>query len=195
MGLGRFLVEWVKVAATHDWKMAPRVWSAVTLILAMCGYLASRIPALDPTAGRLAWLIPLIAFAVLGALRLILAPYWIYREAEERARSLAGQVSTVEKTQDVRESLGQLLKEGNEIAGRCITESLPVPNDWANKWAAKTETFLRERIGESYVIRFRSSSGLPVAVSNIQSAEHRKLWANLRTRLARLELFLQELSD
>lgn len=82
MSFSRFLWRWFVVALTRDWKTSQVVWAIVALTLAGLGWLASRTPDLQETVSDLAWKLPLGAFAALGALRAVIAPYWIYRDKE-----------------------------------------------------------------------------------------------------------------
>ena len=96
---------------------------------------------------------------------------------------------------DIREHLGQLLFEGQELQRQCGNEKEPAPTAQAQEWADKTEGYLAENLGESYIARFRSSAGLPMAANSISSLDHRNLWAGLHVRLARLTQFVEELSQ
>jgi len=95
----------------------------------------------------------------------------------------------------IRVDLAALANEGMALARRCTNESEPPPTEEANQWARRTEDFLRTRLDDSYVARFRSHSGLPPMTTSIQSAPHRNLSVKLRVRLARLNQFLEKLAE
>jgi len=94
----------------------------------------------------------------------------------------------------IRVKMAEFIKEGLALTRRCANESEPPPTEEADEWAARTESFLRTNLDESYVARFRSSSGLPLWATSINSAPHRKLSTGIHVRLARLNQFLEELS-
>jgi len=94
----------------------------------------------------------------------------------------------------IREQLAAFVQEGMELRRLCANEGVPPPIQQADEWAMRTEAFLRDKLDESYVARFRNSSGLPLTANSISSIPHRNLWGAIYTRLARLNQFLEELS-
>ncbi len=120
----------------------------------------------------------IVPFVMLGLVTVGLTGWQAYR--------------TQSRSQTVREGLGSLIGEGRAIQLRCAEESSPVPEQEANEWASKAETFLRDHLGDSYVSRFRSHAGLPMSATTISSNPHRQLWGNIHFRLARLEQFSEE---
>jgi len=112
-------------------------------------------------------------------------------EAAELKKQLAGRQSRVA----IREALGSLLMEGQELQRRCANEKEAPPSAEAEEWAEKTEACLSEQLDPSYIARFRSHAGIPMAACSISSIEHRNLWAGLQVRLARLTQFVEELSQ
>ena len=107
-----------------------------------------------------------------------------------KARAYAAQM----ERRAIRVKMAKFIEDGLALKRRCTNESESPPTDEANKWAARTEAFLRADLDESYVARFRSGSGLPPWTTSIQSTEHRNLSSGLHVRLARLNQFLEELS-
>lgn len=90
-----FIFLWVKTAILRDWKVGQVVWAIVGLILALVGWLVSQRPKWEAVVGDLTWQVPLAAFAILGAGRAILAPYWIIREMEGKNDNLRQEISTL----------------------------------------------------------------------------------------------------
>ena len=89
--------------------------------------------------------------------------------------------------------LGEFIKEGGKIQVRCGNEKESPPNEEAHDWATGIEEFLRSKLDDAYIARFRNSAGLPHVAVAIESRAHRNLWNVVRTRTARLHEFLAEL--
>ena len=90
-------------------------------------------------------------------------------------------------------ALGEFLEEGRRLVEQCHKQEEPAPEEEANGWADRVETFFRENLDESYVARFRNHQGLPMGATSISSRAHGNLSSGIGTRLARLEQFLAEL--
>ena len=99
-----------------------------------------------------------------------------------------------EAGEGVLDALGAFLAEGDELNLRCHNEKELPPNDEADKWDDREAEFLRERLGESYIARFRSGAGLPMGLTSIASKDHRDLSSGIKVGTARLEQFIAELS-
>jgi hypothetical protein len=106
--------------------------------------------------------------------------------------NLRQQLDDRQRRARIREALGSFMLTGRALQRQCGDESKLAPNKEADDWAADVEKYLRDTLGESYVARFRSHSGLPMTGNSIQSIPHRNLWGGLDTRLARLEQFIEE---
>jgi hypothetical protein len=100
-----------------------------------------------------------------------------------------------QRKREIRDKLGMFLEQGRVLAAKCQEENKPVPETEANAWAANTENYLRQVLGEGYVARFRNSAGLPLMVTSIQEPQHRNLWSGISIRNARLAEFIAELRD
>lgn len=98
------------------------------------------------------------------------------------------------KKRAIRVALGKFLGEGQSLMSRCGDEQIDPPSTEADRWAAEAESFLSENLDNSYIARFRSGSGLPLAANSIASLPHRKLWGGLHLRVARLQEFIKEQS-
>jgi len=116
------------------------------------------------------------------------------KEKEVR-QDLEAQLEQRQQRREIRESLGGFLTQGRQLRSRCANEQEPPPNAEGDEWAATVETFLRERLGESYIARFQSDAGLPLSATSISSIPHRMLWGRINTRMARLQQFLEELGS
>ena len=108
---------------------------------------------------------------------------------ESRVRELTGEINSQEKKKKIRLSLGKFIDEGRAIEAQCADETRPPPSQETNFWAQRTEAFLRENLDESYISRYRDSSGMPMTANSISSVPHRNLWAQVYYRVARLHEF------
>jgi hypothetical protein len=126
----QFYRRWAKTTFEHPWGIAEKIGTVLAFGLPLIAWLASKwrwLPVIpEPVMNRLMWQAPLGIMLVLSLFRIILAPYWIYRErhlaAVEREKELAGQLS-------VRAELN-LNKEWKELAARFETLPNYVRADW-----------------------------------------------------------------
>ena len=171
---------------------ASDAWSRVVEFVLVAGFL---IPPLTDafrstlTANR--YWITLASFLLLVLFGTLESTYGATKSVERRARDAQRQAAELkerltshESQGGRREALGQLLLEGQHIQQQCGNEKEPAPSAQAQEWADKTEGYLAENLGESYIARFRSSAGLPMTANSISSLDHRNLWAGLHVRLA-----------
>lgn len=100
-----------------------------------------------------------------------------------------------QRRREIGEAVGWLWSEGTELRNQCTNEREPPPVGEFNDWVARTEEYLAAHLDASYIARFRDSAGLSAPPTKIQSRAHVALWASIWTRLARLEQFIQELTD
>ena len=96
---------------------------------------------------------------------------------------------------EIREILGEFIKGGEQIKRRCYNEKQKAPEEESLNWARGVAKYLTARLGSDYEASFYNSDGLPLGVSTIQSAEHRRIESFIRCRIARLQQFLAELRD
>src|SRR6185312_5307355 len=61
----------------------------------------------------------------------------------------------ISSRRDTRERLEALLSEGRALLARIKDPQQGLPNVAADQWAQRTELYLRERLGELAVARFR----------------------------------------
>lgn len=162
--------------------LAVLIW-AVPLALAALGFVVALRPAQSKRA-RNYFLLSFVLIALLGVFSTTFQTYWAGAKTE--AESAARRAN--------REKLAEFVKEGLDLRRRCANESEPAPAAEADEWAKRTEAFLRSSLDESYVARFRNSSGLPLTATSISSIPHRNVWGWVCDRLARLNEFLEELS-
>jgi hypothetical protein len=178
-------------------------WSRIVELVLLAGFLIPPLSdAFRKTLTANLYLITFVSFLGLLLFGILESSHEVLRGWEKRAREaeheaagfkkqLAGRQSRVA----IREALGSLLMEGQELQRRCADEREAPPSAEAEEWAEKTEACLSEQLDPSYIARFRSHAGIPMAACSISSIEHRNLWAGLQVRLARLTQFVEELSQ
>ena len=71
-------------------------------------------------------------------------------------------MDTSAKRLAIREALGQLLSEGDELAKQCLKENESQPSDEAERWNSEAVEYLDDNCGSDYVARFSNSAGLPM---------------------------------
>jgi hypothetical protein len=94
---------------------------------------------------------------------------------------------------DIREHVGEFISQGNDLMRECGNNNAPPPIQTANEWAGRTEEFLAEQLGKSYVTRFRDGTGAPSMSLNGADAIHQNVWFGIYIRVLRLERFSGEL--
>jgi hypothetical protein len=92
----------------------------------------------------------------------------------------------------VRERLETLLSDGRGILARIADSQAPLPNLEADEWAQRVEVYLREKLGEVYVARFRRD--LPEMYGDAAvPASRLAYWRAVRNRLVNLQTTIAEL--
>lgn len=96
----QFYWLWLKVAISHAWSIAEIVGFALVLLIPIVPLIFPKMQ--ESSLAPLAWKIPLGVLAIIGFVRLISAPYWIYRDrhqtAQERENVLMADLSTRNET-------------------------------------------------------------------------------------------------
>jgi hypothetical protein len=93
----------------------------------------------------------------------------------------------------IRDGLGSFVAEGNDLKELCRDATKQVPLDQTYEWANTVEAFLSTQLGQSYVNRFRDSTGvLPMSPAGL-GGEHLNVWSYIYSRIFRLEQFSQQL--
>ena len=89
----------------------------------------------------------------------------------------------------IREGLGSFVAEGNDLKEQCRDATKQAPLGQACEWANRVEAFLSTQLGQSYVNRFRNSTGVSLAFPAGLGGEHLNVWNYVYSRLFRLEQF------
>lgn len=133
-----------------------------------------------------------VAWVVIFIFRLVfVSPYKLWKEAREKI----DQMTPFKTSKEIRIKLGAFLEEGGNIIDACFNESDPAPIAKAEAWDATVSSYLREALDESYVNRFGNSSGIPMTTCSLHLPDHRNIYGQLYTRLARLQEFIAEFRE
>jgi len=91
-----------------------------------------------------------------------------------------------------REQLEAFLADGRAILGQISDPQKELPNRAADEWAQRTEIYLREKLGELYVARFRKDVN-ELYGDAAMSGSRLAYWRAVRNRLVNLETMIAEL--
>lgn len=139
--------------------------------------------------------IPIQVWVAVALVSLVIAQFLAFHGLREQRDKLKKQLDDKSRKRAIREALGEFLEEGRLLQRQCGNERETPPNEEADDWAARTEAYLSEHRGQSYVSRFRSGAGLPMTMNSIASVPHRNVWGYIHIRLSRLQQFIAELTD
>jgi hypothetical protein len=96
----------------------------------------------------------------------------------------------------VREGIGKLIEEGQNLQNECADAATPLPKEAVIDWETQAKAFLSANLGPSYVTRFGDPIGasplLTVSMSAM-SDDRRNLFIGIYVRIFRLEQFSQQL--
>ena len=96
---------------------------------------------------------------------------------------------------DIRNRLTSLIEEGRRLLGQIRDASRDLPAAAADQWAQRTEVFLRDRLGDRYLVRFRKEVdemyGDDLSVPPARLA----YWRAVRNRIANLEAIVAEFPE
>lgn len=141
------------------------------------------------------WSIPFWALVAVIAWRLVRAPLEIWREDQATITGLGAAADSDAKRKAIRMEFAQLIHDGETIMTRCRDPEDATVQDDANAWGDRAEAKIIELLDESYIPRFRSSTGTP---SNVivgpGSKENGGYWSGVRNRVFRLQEFTREVS-
>jgi hypothetical protein len=112
--------------------------------------------------------------------------------ADIRIPELKGELDDREKRRSIRITLGNLLQQGLQLMAVCADETRPSPETEADAWAARAEGFFHASLDDSYVARFRTSSGFSFSIGSIKSPQRNNLWNGINNRTTRLQEFIKE---
>ena len=119
------------------------------------------------------------AALVLGALAVAGTSYSTYRAYVEVGRQQSERA-------EVRLRLENFITEGRTLLGQIRAAGQALPTTAADEWAQRAEVFLRDRLGDRAVARFRQDASELYGEANI-AAQRMGYWRAVRNRVVNLE--------
>jgi hypothetical protein len=128
-----------------------------------------------------------VAALIIGALAIGAGYYakFAARSQNEQQQSLRDQV---------REDLQTRILEGRTLLGQIRDAQRELPARPADEWALRSENYLRDKLGERYVARFRKESNDLYGDAAIPGPRM-GYWRAVRNRVVALELIVSELTE
>jgi uncharacterized membrane protein len=94
----------------------------------------------------------------------------------------------------VREQIETYILEGRTLLGQIRDAQRELPSRPADEWAQRSELYLRERLGDRYVTRFRKDANDLYGDTTI-AGPRMGYWRAVRNRVVNLELIAAELTE
>jgi hypothetical protein len=203
----QFFWLWIKTAFSHSWDRAQSIGTAIVVAI---GLLALFVPSAKANeAGVIA-----IAFGLIIAGRLLLSPYWLYREArrerdaansernalraqlENRVEETRRSESTKRLKDTIILQLSRLMAMGDRLLIKTRSlQSGPEIDAEAEKWFQTTKDFILASLGEAATAWFINTSGSTPADGAPDARyfwEARVLFDSINTRLHRLNEIIEK---
>lgn len=95
----------------------------------------------------------------------------------------------------MRDQIGDFIAQGNALLAAICNKDNDfgqVTNE-SNGWANEVEDFLRTKLGDSYVLRFRNAANLPLGEPVGIGQQRLSYWRGVRARVLNLDRFSGEL--
>jgi hypothetical protein len=136
-------------------------WQPILAAIATGSGLASLVVNTHVKGHRPAkWILP--AVACIGAVAMLGGTFYqqhqiiAARDADaRRARD------EMQRRTEIRTQLSRFIDEGTQLMRLCADTNAPIPAQEADKWGNRIESFVRMRLGESYVSRKKNPGPLP----------------------------------
>jgi hypothetical protein len=109
----------------------------------------------------------------------------------------AGRIQSEQHQADrnaVREQIETYILEGRTLLGQIRDAQRELPSRPADEWAQRSELYLRDRLGERFVIRFRKDANDLYGDTTI-AGPRMGYWRAVRNRVVNLELIAAELTE
>lgn len=163
------------------------LWLAAAVIAIVNGVLAMLIAKMP--ARQSVFQLRLAALAIaLGVVALGVAVYDRYHARAQVERLQTDRV-------DIRKRLENFALEGRGLLGQIKDDRRELPTRAADDWAQRVEIYLRDKLGERAIIRFRKEVD-PVYGNDTTIAPARMgYWQAVRSRTVNLELISAELAE
>jgi hypothetical protein len=177
------------LAFKHSYGISDALGFVALVVVGVAGrYYPMKLAAMS---NLFAWQIPLLALGVVFAVRLLFAPYWMYRERDKQAVEIGNLLAARTVSDATRAKLLDFWLIGDRLFHQCnaLVGNDPLPKKQVDTWIEDVEQFIQERfpssIGEVYLKTFREDAGFdrPRGVWDTPQAQLRALVESRRHRL------------
>jgi len=184
--MSSFFCKWFQVAFVRSLGIADAISSVVGI--AGAAYVHYK-PGAGTVVSELIWQIPLGAFAVTVFVRLVMAPYWIWKEQEETIIQLRSQLGERQSRQAVRDALTQPYRVGQELMHRDIqnNEDYRQLEEEFENWKTNMIEVVRQMVSEPDAARLHIVRASMDNWEDSHNKEHNEVKNFISTRLDILE--------
>ena len=151
-------------------------------VIAVINALLAIIIALLPRGGQITKMrIGAVAVA-LGLFAIVAALY-----PQDNAPGAQGaQGEQRSERREIRRQIDGFIRDGTALLAQIKDSKQALPNKQADLWAQQAEIYLRDRLGERYVARYRADVGELYGDANV-AVERLGYWRAVRNRVVNLE--------
>ena len=96
---------------------------------------------------------------------------------------------------EIRKRLTNCLTDGRDLLAQIKDAKRELPAKAADEWALRTETYLRDQLGERYIPRFRKDANDLYGDDAAVAADRLAYWRAVRDRVINLDAISAEFSD
>lgn len=159
MDLLRFYLRIVTVAFSHSLSIAQAFVFSLIILTGM-------VPQFAPEVSASGWQVAAIALASIVCARLVLAPYWIWREERDRANKLATAADVEYVRRQQKRQLQHFYTAGLKLKERTLPKNSATDADvdaWikeVDEWLIHTASWLDSNLGEGARARFLDRTGM-----------------------------------
>lgn len=158
-------MDWWKFYGQWLWRAFRHSLGLADLLASLAGSAVAVFAHFEPEAGRafepLLWQVPLWAAAAVVTLRLLLAPYWIWREDQAALEALREARDAKQRAREVRDRIGEFLAESIEWLKASRAGDLSDDfEERVNAWFAGVQNYISRELGDSYVRQITNGAGI-----------------------------------
>jgi hypothetical protein len=95
---------------------------------------------------------------------------------------------------ETRERLETFILEGRTLLGQIRDTQRDLPNRSADEWAQRVEIYLRDKLGDRYIVRFRKDVNEMYGDAAVPAARL-AYWRAVRNRVVNLEMISAEFPE
>ena len=128
------------------------------------------------------------AALVLGALSVGAAFYAKYNAYVQVERQLSDRA-------EIRNRLSNFIAEGRGLLGQIKDSGRDLPATAADQWAQRAEVYLRDKLGERYLARFRKEANEMYGDDATVPPQRLAYWRAVRNRIVNLETIVAEFPE